>query len=66
MYFITLDKEDGKKPELDINKNGKPTKSRILLEYEMDGVYVCRELNDESNKVKMFDKFIEDLKKLLK
>ena len=66
MYFITLDKENGKKPELDINKNGKPTKSRILLEYEMDGVYVGRDLKDESDKVKMFDKFIGDLKKLLK
>mgnify|MGYP001584483354 CR=1 FL=1 len=66
MYFITLDKEEGKKPELDINKNGKPTKSRVLLEYEMDGVYVGRNLKDESNKVKMFDKFIDDLKELLK
>lgn len=65
MYFITLDKENGKKPELDINKNGKPTKSRILLEYEMDGVYVGRDLKDESAKVKMFDKFIGDLKRLL-
>jgi len=67
MYFITLDKEEDKKPELDINgKNGKPTKSRILLEHEMDGVYVGRELKDTSDKVKEFDKFIDDLKKLLK
>jgi len=67
MYFITIDKESGKKPELDINnKSGRPTKSRILLEYEMDGVYVGRELQDASDKVKEFDKFIGDLKKLLK
>lgn len=67
MYFITLDKEADKKPELDINgKNGRPTKSRILLEYEMDGVYVGRALKDTSDKVKEFDKFIDDLKKLLK
>jgi len=67
MYFVTIDKEDGKKPELDINnKNGIPTKSRILLEYEMDGVYVGRTLKDASGKVKEFDKFIDDLKKILK
>lgn len=67
MYFITIDKEVGKKPELDINgKSGRPTKSRILLEYEMDGVYVGRELQDTSDKVKEFDKFIGDLKNLLK
>lgn len=65
MYFITLDKEEGKKPELDIKDNGKPTKSRILLEYEMDGVYVGRDLKNESTKVKEFDKFVGDLKKLL-
>ena len=66
MYFVTLDKEEKKKPELNIGENGKPTKSRILLEYEMDGVYVGRDLKNESNKVKEFDKFIDDLKKLLK
>ena len=67
MYFITIDKEVGKKPELDINtKSGRPTKSRILLEYEMDGVYVGRELQDVSDKVKEFDEFIGDLRMLLK
>ncbi len=67
MYFITIDKEKGKKPELDINsKNGRPTKSRILLEHEMDGVYVGRELKDTSDKIKEFNKFIDDLRKLLK
>lgn len=66
MYFITLDKETGKKPELDIHLKNGPTKSRILLEHEMDGVYVGRELRDKSEKVKEFDKFIDDLKKILK
>jgi len=41
-----------------------PTKPRILLEYEMDGVYVTRDMKNESDKVKMFDKFIDDLKNL--
>jgi len=67
MYFITIDKESNKKPELDINKrNGRPTKSRILLEHEMDCVYVGRELQDVSDKVKEFDEFIGDLKKIIK
>lgn len=66
MYFVTIDKEEGKKSALDIDPKRGPTKPRILLEYEMDGVYVGRELNEESDKIKMLDKFIDDLKKLLK
>ena len=72
MYFITVDKEWNdkktgfKKPSLDIKEGKEPTKPRILLEYEMDGVYVTREMEKENDKVKMFDKFIGDLKKLLK
>ena len=71
MYFITVDKEYNekktgfKKPSLDIQGNKEPTKPRILLEYEMDGVYVTRDMKNESDKVKMFDKFIDDFKKLL-
>ena len=70
MYFVTVDKEYNekktgfKKPSLDIQVNKEPTKPRILLEYEMDGVYVTRDMKDESDKVKMFDKFIDDLKNL--
>ncbi len=68
MYFVTVDKEYNakktgfKKPSLDIQVNKEPTKPRILLEYEMDGVYVTRDMKNESDKVKMFDKFIDDLK----
>ncbi|MFC1949020.1 BsaWI family type II restriction enzyme [Chloroflexota bacterium] len=71
MYFITVDKEYNanktgfKKPSLDIRGNKEPTKPRILLEYEMDGVYVTRDMQNESNKVKMFDKFIGDFKRLI-
>jgi hypothetical protein len=31
----------------------------------MDGVYVTRDMKNESPKVKMFDKFIDDLKELV-
>ena len=47
------------------NRNKEPTKPRILLEYEMDGVYVTRDMKNESEKVKMFDKFIDDLRNVL-
>lgn len=71
MYFVTLDKERNekktgfKKSSLDIQGGRRPTKPRILLEYEMDGVYVTKDMERESDKVKMFDKFIDDLKRLL-
>ncbi|MCX6009468.1 MAG: BsaWI family type II restriction enzyme [Chloroflexi bacterium] len=71
MYFVTVDKEYNekgtgfKKSSLDIQENKEPTKPRILLEYEMDGVYVTRYMKNETDKVKMFDKFIGDLKMLI-
>jgi type II restriction enzyme len=71
MYFVTVDKEFNqkktgfKKPSLDVIDNKEPTKPRILLEYELDGVYVTRDLKGESDKVKTFDKFITDFKNLI-
>ncbi len=42
-------------------------KGRAIVEVDTDGSYVMSEKSvDESNKVKMFDKFIDDLKELLK
>ncbi|OIO49789.1 DNA modification methylase [bacterium (Candidatus Gribaldobacteria) CG_4_10_14_0_2_um_filter_41_16] len=61
VYFVTPD-EDG---TLTIKKPTK--KGRAIVEVDTDGSYVLSETNiEESNKVKMFDKFIDDLKKLLK
>jgi len=61
VYFVTPD-EDG---TLMIKKPTK--KGRAIVEVDTDGSYVLSETNiEESNKVKMFDKFIDDLKKLLK
>ncbi len=61
VYFVTPD-EDG------TLKVKKPTKKgRAIVEVDTDGSYVLSETNiEESDKVKMFDKFIDDLKKLLK
>lgn len=60
VYFVTPD-EDG---TLTIKKPTK--KGRAIVEVDTDGSYVLSETNiDESDKVKMFDKFIEDLKVLI-
>lgn len=61
VFFITPD-EDG---TLTVKKPAK--KGRAIVEVDTDGSYVMSEKSvDESNKVKMFDKFIDDLKELLK
>lgn len=61
IYFITPD-EDG---TLTIRKPAK--KGRAIVEVDTDGSYVMSEENiEESDKVKMFDKFIDDLKRLLR
>ncbi len=60
VYFVTPD-EDG---TLTVRKPAK--KGRAIIEVDLDGSYVLSETNiDESSKVKMFDKFIDDLKKLI-
>jgi len=61
VYFITPD-EDGtlthKKP---------PKKGRAIVEVDLDGSYVLtEEAIEQSNKVKLFEHFIDDLKELLK
>jgi len=60
VFFITPD-EDG---TLTIKNPTK--KGRAIVEKDIDGSYVLSETNiDESNKVKMFDKFIDDLRELI-
>jgi len=61
VYFVTPD-EDG---TLTIKTPAK--KGRAIVEMDTDGSYVLSETDiEESDKVKMFDKFIDDLRKLLK
>ena len=61
VYFVTPD-EDG---TLTIKNPSK--KGRAIVEVDLDGSYVLSETNiEESRKVKMFDKFIDDLKNLIK
>jgi len=61
VYFVTPD-EDGTLTAKEPKKKG-----RAIVEVDTDGSYVLSETNiEESDKVKMFDKFIDDLKQLLK
>lgn len=61
VYFITLD-EDGTL----ITKNP-AKKGRAIVETDTDGSYILSELTyEESDKIKMFDKLIEDLNELKK
>lgn len=61
VYFVTPD-EDG---TLTVRKPAK--KGRAIVEVDTNGSYVLSETNiEESNKVKMFSKFIDDLKKFIK
>ncbi len=61
VFFITPD-EDG---TLTVRYPTK--KGRAIVEVDTDGSYVLTETDiEESSKVKMFDKFIEDLRRLLK
>ena len=60
VYFITPD-EDGT-----LSQKYPPKKGRAIVEVDTDGSYILTEDRiQESNKVKMFDKFIDDLKKLI-
>jgi type II restriction enzyme len=59
VFFVTPDEDN----TLSIRKPAK--KGRAIVEVDTDGSYVMSQnLVEESNKVKMFDKFIDDLKKL--
>src|SRR3989344_5721311 len=61
MYFITPD-EDG-----NFSEGRGVGKSRAIVETDLDGAYIMTEQSvKESENVKTFDKFIDDLKKLIK
>lgn len=61
VFFVTLD-EDG-----DLKFKSPSKKSRAIAEIDTDGTYVItRDSIDESDKVKKFEKFLDDIKKLYK
>ena len=60
VYFITLDEDE----DLIIKTPAK--KGRAIVEVDTDGSYVMSETQvEESPRVKMFDKFIDDLRRLV-
>ena len=61
VFFITPDEDKTLKTKIPAKKG------RAIVEIDTDGSYVMSEDDvEESDKVKMFDKFIEDLRMLLK
>lgn len=61
VYFITPD-EDGT-----LTQKMPVKKGRAIVEVDLDGSYILTEESiEESNKVKLFEHFIEDFKRLLK
>jgi hypothetical protein len=58
-YFVPAD-EDGDLVE----GMAKPSRNRILVEHELDGTYTLRHVA-ESEKVKVFPKLIEDIRRLV-
>jgi len=60
VFFVTPDEDKTLKTKAPAKKG------RAIVEIDTDGSYVMSEEKvEESDKVKMFDKFIEDLKKLI-
>jgi type II restriction enzyme len=61
VFFVTPDEDQ----TLTVKKPAK--KGRAIVEVDTDGSYVMSQTQvEESGKVKMFDKFIDDLKALIK
>jgi type II restriction enzyme len=61
VFFVTLD-EDGT-----LTQKKPAKKGRAIVEVDTDGAYVLSEREvEESKKVKMFYKFVEDLKRIIK
>ena len=62
-YFVTAD-EDGDLVRGILEPTRKPTRNRIIVEHDLDGTYVLRDIQ-ESGKVKAFPKLIEDIRRLV-
>jgi type II restriction enzyme len=61
VFFVTPDEDNT------LSQRKPAKKGRAIVEVDTDGSYVMSQTPvEESDKVKMFDKFIQDLKKLMK
>ncbi len=59
VFMITPDNDD------EISFKDKPKKARIVMEHELDGLYLAKSGFDESFKIKGIANLLEDLKRLL-
>ncbi|WP_367688695.1 BsaWI family type II restriction enzyme [Helicobacter pylori] len=59
VFMITPDNDD------EISFKDKPKKARIVMEYELDGLYLAKSHFDQSPKIKGIENLLEDLKRLL-
>lgn len=59
VFMITPDKDD------EISYSNNPRKSRIVMEYELDGIYLAKDIFDSSRKIKSINLLIDDLRDLI-
>lgn len=62
MFMVTPDKDD----EMNVIEGTRgPKKTRVILEYELDRIYMAREDFEKTDKVKEIDKLFGDIKTLV-
>ncbi len=59
VFMITPDNDD------EISLKDKPKKARIVMEHELDSLYLAKSHFDQSSKIKGIESLLEDLKRLL-
>ncbi len=59
VMMITPDKDN------EISFSNPPRKARIILEYELDGIYLAKKDFNKSKKIKSISELIDDLKKIV-
>lgn len=59
VFMITPDNDE------EISFKNKPKKARIVMEHELDGLYLAKSDFDQSSKIKGIENLLEDLKRLL-
>ncbi|MFT2773200.1 BsaWI family type II restriction enzyme [Helicobacter pylori] len=59
VFMITPDNDDK------ISFKDRPKKARIVMEHELDGLYLAKSHFDQSSKIKGIESLLEDLKRLL-
>ncbi|GHP43945.1 hypothetical protein VN0223_02610 [Helicobacter pylori] len=59
VFMITPDNDD------ETSFKDRPKKARIVMEHELDGLYLAKSHFDQSSKIKGIENLLEDLKRLL-